>query len=101
MRIAITGGSGGIGRAITKLALARGDSVVSIDRVDPAPGAERANLSFVKIDIAQYDDVEQVIRGCDALVHMAAIPTPGQHPDHVVHNTRVPGVERECDRYVV
>ena len=40
MRIAITGGSGGIGRAVIKLALVQGHSVVSIDRVRPASDAK-------------------------------------------------------------
>ena len=35
MKIALTGGSGKIGLAITDLALARGHSVVSIDRTPP------------------------------------------------------------------
>ncbi len=91
MRIAITGGSGGVGRAITELALAQGHSVVSIDRLRPEQTDARANLEFVEVDITHYDDVEQALRGCDALVHMAAIPAPGQHPDHVVHNNNVVG----------
>jgi nucleoside-diphosphate-sugar epimerase len=91
MRIAITGGSGGVGRAITELALAHGHSVVNIDRVRPKQADARPDLEFVEADISQYDDVEQALRGCDALVHMAAIPAPGQHPDHVVHNNNVVG----------
>ena len=91
MRIAITGGSGGIGRAIIKRALAQGHSVVSIDRVRPAPEAAQANVTFVEADITNYADLEQAFRGCDAVVHMAAIPAPGHHPDHVVHNNNVVG----------
>lgn len=91
MRIAVTGGSGGVGRAIIEQALAQGHSVVSIDRVDPPEGAERAGMTFAKVDMAQYDQVEQAIRGCDALIHMAAIAAPGYHPDHVVHNNNVVG----------
>ena len=29
--------------------------------------------------------------GCDALIHMAAIPQPFKHPDHIVHNNNVVG----------
>jgi len=29
--------------------------------------------------------------GADGVIHMAAIPTPGHHPDHVVHNNNVVG----------
>jgi len=31
------------------------------------------------------------MKGCDALVHMAAIPSPMRDPDHVVHNNNVVG----------
>ncbi len=91
MRIAITGGSGGVGRAVIKLALAHGRSVVSIDRVHPAPGTAPANISFVEADITHYADLEQAFQGCNAVIHLAAIPAPGNHPDHVVHNNNVVG----------
>lgn len=91
MKIAVTGGSGGIGRAVTAMALAQGHRVVSVDRVRPAEGAERPGVSFVEADITSYEDMERALAGCDALVHMAAIPSPGQHPDHVVHNNNVVG----------
>jgi nucleoside-diphosphate-sugar epimerase len=88
MKIAITGGSGGFGRLVTPGALAAGHSVVSIDRetIDPitAPG-----LAYVQADLSDYDAVVAALEGCDALIHLAAIPSPGRHPDHVVHNNNV------------
>jgi UDP-glucose 4-epimerase len=89
MKIALTGGSGGIGRAITPLALNRGHSIVSIDRV--APAAEQAGVSFVLADMSEYDKLVEAFAGCDAVIHMAAIPSPGRHPDPVVHNNNVVG----------
>jgi nucleoside-diphosphate-sugar epimerase len=91
MRIAVTGGSGRIGRAVVELALAQGHAVVSIDRALPQDGAGRPDVAFVQADITSYADVEQALRGCDALVHLAAIPAPGHHPDHEVHNNNVVG----------
>jgi UDP-glucose 4-epimerase len=91
MRIAVTGGSGRIGRAVVELALAHGHSVVSIDRALPVEGAVRTDVTFVQADITHYADVEQALGGCDALVHLAAIPSPGGQPDHVVHNNNVVG----------
>lgn len=89
MKIAITGGSGGIGRAITEQALARGDSVVSIDRV---PATERhANIDYVVAEMSDYDALLRAFAGCDAMIHMAAIPSPFRLPDHVVHNNNVVG----------
>lgn len=87
--IALTGGSGRIGRAIAAAALRRGHRVVSIDRAAPAEAQE--NLRFVQADIGDYDALVDAFRGCDALIHMAAIPSPGHHPDHIVHNNNVTG----------
>jgi UDP-glucose 4-epimerase len=91
MRIAVTGGSGQIGRAIIEAALADGDQVVSIDRADPPDGAARAGVSFVTADAADYEALVPAFAGCDAMIHMAAIPNPGRDPDHVVHNNNVVG----------
>lgn len=91
MRIAITGSSGRVGSAIVELALAQGHSLVCIDRVAPAKPAGQPNVAFVLADITDYDAFENALRGCEALVHMAAIPSPGHHPDPVVHNNNVVG----------
>lgn len=61
MSIAITGGSGGIGRAVIKLALAQGHSIVSIDRVRPASEAAQANVTFVEADITNYADLAPTV----------------------------------------
>lgn len=93
MKIALTGGSGGIGRAITEAALPLGHSIVSIDRVDPPPGhADSENLRFVKADMDEYDALVEAFKGCDALIHMAAIPSPRpEFTDHELHNNNVTG----------
>ena len=41
--------------------------------------------------MTDYDQVLKAFAGCDALVHMAAIPAPFSHPDHEVHNNNVVG----------
>ena len=89
MRIALTGGSGRIGRAVTAEALTEGHEIVNID-LKPAelPGRE---TSFIQADISNYDALVGAFRGCDALIHMAAIPAPTGFLDHVVHNTNVVG----------
>jgi len=91
MQIAVTGGSGRVGRAVIDMALTRGDSVVSIDRVNPEDKAAQSNITYIQADITDYIALENALRGCDALVHMAAIPAPGRHPDHEVHNNNVMG----------
>ena len=89
MKIAVTGGSGSVGREITAQAMALGHSIVSVDRVAPAevlPG-----VSYIQAELADYDALVAAFLGCDALIHMAAIPSPMQHPNHVVHNNNVVG----------
>lgn len=90
MKIAITGGSGRVGAAIATHALEEGHSVVSIDRVKP-DADESDRLRFATADITDYDALLKAFEGCDALIHMAAIPAPFRHPDHEVHNNNVVG----------
>lgn len=90
MRIAVTGGNGRVGRAIVEMALTQGNDVVSIDQTPP-PNDIQPHFSFIQANLTDYDAFVQAIRGCDALIHMAAIPAPGSHPDHEVHNNNVVG----------
>lgn len=91
MKIALTGSSGGIGRAITREALAQGHTLVCIDRVAGPEAEETEHLHFVRADMSEYDTLVEAFAGCDGLIHMAAIPSPGRHPDHVIHNNNVVG----------
>src|SRR4051812_23264936 len=91
MRIGITGGSGRVGSAVIELALAQGHSVVSIDRVPPAQASAPSDITFVQANVTDYADFEQALHGCDALIHLAAIPSPGGLPDYEVHNNNVVG----------
>src|SRR3990172_4867616 len=67
MRIAITGSSGRVGRAIMEMALAQGHSVVSIDRVSPASEAAYPDARFIQADITDYAEFEQAMRGAAEL----------------------------------
>ena len=89
MKIAVTGGTGRVGRAIVELAVADGHEVVNIDQTPPVKDISQPNLSFIQADLTDYHVFVQAIRGCEALIHMAAIPAPGQHPDYEVHNNNV------------
>lgn len=89
MKIALTGGSGSIGRAIISMGLAHGHSFASIDRVRPADLP--AEVTFIQAELADYDGLLAAFQGCDAVIHMAAIAAPGHHPDHIVHNNNVVG----------
>jgi nucleoside-diphosphate-sugar epimerase len=87
MRIGVTGGSGLIGRAVVDLARAQGHAVVRIDTNPPAE--QTSEVPFINVDVTRYADLEAALRGCDALVHLAAIRSPVGRPDYEVHNTNV------------
>ena len=91
MRIAVTGGIGSVGKAVVDMALAQGHSVVCIDRAIPNNDVRKSDVTFLQADITDYTAMENAFRDCDAVVHMAAIPAPGGHPDHEVHNNNVVG----------
>jgi len=82
LRIAVTGASGRIGRAVVDLAAQQGHTVVAIDRA--GDGVRCA-------DVTVYEQLAAAAEDCDALIHLAAHSRPGQRPDHVTHNENVTG----------
>lgn len=83
MRIAVTGGNGDMGRNLIPYLLEQNHSVVSIDRAFPAnhlPGVD-----FLIADTRDFGQFAASLRGCDALVHLAAIRAPFNYPDPVVY----------------
>jgi UDP-glucose 4-epimerase len=83
MKIAVTGGNGDMGRSLTPYLLEQGHTIVSIDRALPAthmPGVE-----FLIADTRDFGQFIASIRDCEALIHLAAIRSPSNHPDPVVY----------------
>ena len=80
MHVAVTGGSGRIGRYIVRELLEHGWNVTNVDAV-PAP---ELGVRFQRIDVTDYGAVVEALATADAVIHMAAIPDPTQDPEHVV-----------------
>lgn len=91
MKIAVTGATGGVGHAIVKQALVDGHELVCLDRVVSDDFTQDEKITFIEADVADYEKLVEAFAGCDALIHMAAIPAPGRDPDHVIHNNNVVG----------
>jgi nucleoside-diphosphate-sugar epimerase len=79
-RVAVTGGSGKLGRAVIAELLAHGWDVVNLDLAVPA----QPLCPFTRVDLTDYGQAVEALtgvddrhRGVDALVHLAAIPGPG------------------------
>lgn len=91
MKIAITGSSGAVGRAVCATALARGHTVVGLDLVEAPEIAELPGFTFTPADTSDYDLLVAQFAGCDAVIHLAAIAAPFEYPDHIVHNRNATG----------
>jgi nucleoside-diphosphate-sugar epimerase len=88
MRILITGAAGRIGRRLIQELLPHGHELLGCDQV-AEPGLE---IPYIVADIRSLEAMETVCAGCEAVVHLAAIPGPGprdsreQWPDIVQRN---------------
>jgi nucleoside-diphosphate-sugar epimerase len=80
-RVAVTGGSGKLGRAVVSHLLEEGWQVVNLDRA--APPADQG-CPYVRIDFTDFGQTVEGLTGIqdrhdgfDAVVHLAAVPAPG------------------------
>jgi UDP-glucose 4-epimerase len=83
MRIAVTGGSGRFGQVVIKRLVAGGHQVLSLDRA--APPAEQEGVRFVQSSLGDLNELTELIRGCEAVIHLAAYPGPWGPPPGVVY----------------
>ena len=79
-RIAVTGGSGKLGRAVLADLAAHGNEVVNLDVAAPRPA--------LRIDLTDYGQTVEALTAIDdrydkidAVVHLAAVPAPGLIPN--------------------
>ena len=74
MKVFITGGSGFIGSEVVRRLLARGDNVVALVR-NPSRSHDlaEAGAELVKGDLESEVLIGDYIKGCDAVIHCAAI----------------------------
>lgn len=94
MKIAVTGASGRLGRAVLELALAEDHQVTAIDRAPivaagAAGAADRDGVRSRTVDLTDYAQFLDAAEGADALIHLAAYTSPGGAPEPVVHNNNV------------
>jgi nucleoside-diphosphate-sugar epimerase len=82
MRVLVTGGNGRLGKWVGRELRDHGYEVVSVDRhlpLDREPG-----IHHRQVEMSDLGQVVGAAKGCDAVVHLAAIPNPYAHPDEVV-----------------
>ena len=74
MKVLITGGLGQVGREVVKRLVANGHEVKVIGR---RPDLEVEDGEYQSCDITDYASLRQQVRGIEGIVHLAAIPNPG------------------------
>ena len=88
MKVLITGGNGRAGTYVVKEFLNHGYEVVNADLNSPSftepTDKKTENLSSKKIDFTDFGQTLSAVDGCDAIVHLAAIPNPMTLPPHEV-----------------
>ena len=73
MKIFLTGGTGSVGTAAVERLVNHGHGVTVIGRT---AGIEIPGATYRRCDLGDYDRLEELMRGHDAVVHLAAIPHP-------------------------
>jgi nucleoside-diphosphate-sugar epimerase len=89
MKIAVTGAGGKLGSLVVAHALAHDHEIVAIDRTAGRLPARTPTLLPYEFDLADYGSLVSALRGCDALIHLAAYVTPWLAPEPTVHNSNV------------
>ncbi len=89
MKIAVTGAGGKLGSLVVPHALAHGHEVVAIDRTASRLPVRTPAVRPYDFDVCDYGAVVSALRGCDALIHLAAYLNPWLAPEPTVHNTNV------------
>jgi nucleoside-diphosphate-sugar epimerase len=93
-KVIVTGGSGKLGRAVLKDLVANGYEVLNVDQTLP----KDATAPTVRIDLTDFGEVAAALMSgiderkgpFDAVVHLAAIPAPGQFANSRTFTNNVP-----------
>src|SRR3954469_2814006 len=78
MRVLVTGGGGFIGSHLAERLLERGDEVRVLDSFATGRRENLAHLADVEIvegDVQSFERGNEAVRGCEAVLHQAALPS--------------------------
>jgi nucleoside-diphosphate-sugar epimerase len=95
-KIAVTGGSGKAGRAVVRDLLEHGHDVLNVDRVpSPESSTPDSPAPFLRADVTDFGQALEALSGgetlpgIEAVVHLAAIPSPVHATPDQVFRTNI------------
>jgi nucleoside-diphosphate-sugar epimerase len=92
MKVLVTGGSGHLGQFVVRDLLEHGHQVINADRRPPRLSPEVGSAArFIETNVGDIGQVAGALAGCDAVVHLGAIPAPYRHADEVVFRNNTQG----------
>lgn len=92
MKALVTGGIGTVGKSVLERLARHGWEIRVLDRTPEGDVPELGlNIDYRAGDITQFDEVRDAVRGCDAIVHLAAIAHPMFMPPHELFHINVQG----------
>lgn len=94
MRIAITGGTGYTGGRLVARLRAQGHDVVALARPSSKRPAGDPGVAFVEGDLSSPDALARLVKGADAVVHVAAVYRTAGHTDAYYRAVNVEGTVR-------
>lgn len=92
-RILVTGGAGFIGSHTVNFLLNQGKKVIVLDNLSSGKlnhlPVNHPNLNVIQDDILNYRLIEKLVLECDAILHLAAIPSVQQSIENPLHTFQV------------
>jgi nucleoside-diphosphate-sugar epimerase len=90
MKVLVTGAHGKVGRATSKALVAAGHEVIETDLSRPIfERKDEGAPQYIQADLTDAGQAFSVVRGVDAVVHIAAIPEPTGNAPAVVFQTNL------------
>ena len=88
MRVVVTGGAGRLGRRVIEELVAHGHEAVCVDQRRPDVSLPRGVKVYVG-DLTNLGETYSFLRGADAVIHLAAIPSAGTYADEVTFRNNI------------
>ena len=90
MEVAVTGGSGRLGKYVIARLLKEGDTVRSLDVVAPKEPLA-GGVRFFQVDLTDLQALKEAIQGCDGVMHLGGFPGVNGRPPGMLYANNTVG----------